>query len=139
MEMPEAVITAVAAYLADFEKGRTPDENGNYDCRESEECQLMARFATTCRAAYDALGEETRLESEDAAERIADYDAREERIAEWIQEMGDFTTQYPEELYKIAQDSEGNLVVVPRNAIERATFSHALGRSLVSYDALYDW
>jgi len=92
----------------------------------------MARFATTCRAAYAALGEETRLESEDAAERIADYDAREEQIAEWIQEMGDFSEQYPEEFYKRGQDSEGNMVVVPRTAIEVATFSYALGRSLMS-------
>ncbi len=138
MELPEVVITAVAEYLADFEKGRKPDEQGNYDCRESDECQLMARFATTCRTAYAVLGEETRMESDDAAERIAEYDAREARIADWMQGVAEFSMQYPEELYKFAHDSEGNMAVVPRTAIERATFSYAAGRSMISSDILED-
>ena len=66
--MPAAAITAVADWLADFESGRAISRDGHFFCREKDERQIMARFASTCRGAYESLKQETRLESEYAAD-----------------------------------------------------------------------
>ena len=81
MEMPEAVIAAVATYLADFDTGRPwvawdsrfncpePDPGTRYyDIRDWYEIKEMARFAATCRMANNILKDELRDEWEDNKE-----------------------------------------------------------------------
>ena len=76
MEMPEAVVAAVAAYLADFETGRpwtawnsrflcpAPEnpEIRYYEIRDWYEIKEMARFAATCKMANVILKDELREE-----------------------------------------------------------------------------
>ena len=73
MEMPEAVVAAVAAYLADFEtgrpweawrEGRSPEYRDcrYYDIRDWHEIKEMARFAATCKMANAILKDELQEE-----------------------------------------------------------------------------